>query len=414
MELSPTVKKVLIGVGLFLTVVALAYLIYFVFFRTAPTQTGGTNDNTNAGGVLPNLNQLLSNANEAVNTNEVTGDTELPGIDDSARGGLTRATTLTPGVNVTDAAPAKNGDLRYYDPADGKFYKVDEFGNIKSLGDGAFPSAEQVTWAPTEDEVIIEFPDGSNVYYDIKNDEQVTLPDEFTEFDWSPTSSQIAFKYDHADPDRRVLAISNPNGSGARTIEGLGIYGYRATVDWSPTGKVVAHWSEFTGLERQEVGFVGLKDENFKGAVLEGRGLQTKYSPSGIQMLYSSYSSSNDYIPTIKIVDADGNDIGKNHQQLALATTAEKCAFTSDSGNLYCGVPTEPVFGMGLEPKLLNATPDDIYKVDLNTGLKTRVAIPVDENGNSNFRVEDIFVTNNDQTLVFKDANSDELIKIDL
>lgn len=413
MELSPTVKKILLGTLLVLVTGAIAYLLYFVFFRTAPTDTT-VNQNTNGDTVaLPNLNDLLANANRAANENE-TVDTQLPGIDDTARGGLTEATSLTPGVDAQNSALSKSGDVRYYDPADGGFYKVDSNGNIVLLGEKKFPSADNVTWAPTKDEVVIEFPDGSNVYYDIAGDEQVTLPAEFAEFDFSPTSNQIAFKYEHEDPDRRVLAISNPDGSAARTVEELGIYGYRATVDWSPTGKVIAHWSEFSGLEQQDVGFIGLKDENFKGASLRGRGLETKYSPSGLQMLYSSYISANDYIPTVKIVDADGNDIGKNNQDLSLPTFAHKCAFNSDSDALYCGVPSESIYAMGLEPDLLNATPDDIYKVDLNTGLKTRIAVPVDENGNAEYRVDSMFVTGDDSTLVFQDGNTGELIKVEL
>lgn len=417
MELSPTVKKILFGIIFTLAVFAIGYLVYFIFFRDT---TGGpvVNGNGNVNGAnvaLPNLNDLLANANQVDNNNnQPGGQPGLPGIDDRAEGGLTRAVRLTPDIDASDAAVAKDGTVRYYNPADGKFYRVDENGDILALGGRAFPAADNVTWAPTSNEVIVEFPDGSNVYYDIEQDKQITLPAEFSEFDFSPSSSQIAFKYDHPDPDRRVLAVASPDGSSARTIEGLGIYGYRATVDWSPTGKVVAHWSEFTGLEMQEVGFVGLNDENFKGAVLQGRGLETKYSPDGKQMLYSSYTSNSDYIPTISIVDADGNDIGKNNRQLGLPTFAHKCAFTSDSSELYCGVPTESVYAMGLEPTLLNDVPDEIYKVDLDTGLKTRVAVPVDENGVPLYRVENMIVTNEDSTLVFTDGETNELIKIAL
>lgn len=413
MNISPTVKRILLGVLFAAAVGAIMYLLYALFFRAPETTT--VNENTNQEvTALPNLNDLLANVNTSDSTANDNLNTALPGPDATAQGALTKATSLTPNVETRNPAVSTDGSLRYYNPQDGGFYKVDDQGNIVQLGDKRFPSASNVTWAPTSNDVIIEFPDSSNVYYDIKSGEQVTLPAEFNEFDFSPTSSQIAFKYEHPDPDRRVIATASPDGSSATTIEELGIYGDRATIDWSPTGKVVAHYSEFSGVESQDVGFIGLKNENFRGMTISGRGLQTQYSPDGLRMLYSTYSGTNGYIPTVKIVDTDGNDIGKNNQHLSLQTFADKCAFSEDSDTVFCGVPAEPQYGMGLSPFLAYGQHDEIYKVDLKTGVQSRVAVPADEEGNAEYRVDEMFVVDNDSAIVFQDGNTGELIRIEL
>ncbi len=413
MTLSPTTKRILYAVLLLLAAIAIGYILYVVFF--ARPGEGPTNENVNNvnGGGLPNINDILSNLN--IPTGNVNAPTTgLPGVDSVASGGLTETEVLTPQVAAQEPAVAKDGSVRYYDPESGKFYKVDGNGNITQIGDAQFRGVETVAWADTTNETILEFPDGSNIYYNLDTGKQVTLPKEFEEFDFSPTSSQIAFKYMHIDPERRVLAVSNPDGSSARTLESLGNHADRVDVEWSPTGKVAASYAEFIDLNRQEVGFVGLKGENFKGTIVEGRGLQSQYSTDGKNLLYSVYSSSTDYKPSLWIVAADGDSIGDNRRELKLNTFADKCAFSSDSTTVYCGVPSSQEYGFGLEPDILEGVPDDIYKINLVTGTKTKVATPVDANGQAVYSVENMVVSSNGSQLYFRDSQTNQLVKVRL
>jgi hypothetical protein len=74
-------------------------------------------------------------------------------------------------------------------------------------------------------------------------------------------------------------------------------------------------------------------------------------------------------------VDANGDNIGRNRRTLNVDTWADKCTF-SDSSTVYCAVPTELPRGAGLEPGVADEIPDNIYKIDLVTGLQTKVAEP--------------------------------------
>ncbi len=412
MEITDTQKKVVYSAIFLLGVAAVAFLLWFVFFRQVKTDVIIA-ENVNGATGLPNINELLANINANIN-GVVNEEPVLPGIDQVARGGLTDTDVLTPGVDALD--PAISGDgtsMRFYNPDDDKFYRVDADGNITQIGTAQFPDVESIAWGNTNDEVILEFPDGSNIYYDLRTDRQVTLPKEATEFDFSPTDSQISFKYLHVDKERRVLAVSNPDGSAARTLESLGENENIVKVEWSPTGKVAAQYSEFIDLYRQKMSFVGLKGENFKATVVEGRGLRTEYSPDGEQMLYSVYSNTTDNKAGLWIVDVDGDDIGKNRTELQVNTFANKCAFAGDGRYVYCGVPQDSKSGFGLVPDLLEDVSDDIYRIDTTTGLKTKIATPVDDEGNADYQVESMVVTDDGSSLIFQDS-SGELVKIDL
>lgn len=416
MSISPTIKKILYSVLFLAAVGAVVYLMYIVFFRpSAPTPPVNVN-NGNVG--LPNVNDILNNANinnGNVNNANTAEEPGIPGVDKIAAGGLTETEIITPGINAVDPAASKDDSIRYYSNVDGQFYKVDKNGNVRQLGKAKFANAEKVTWSDASNEVILEFPDGANVYYNLDNDRQVTLPKEYEDFDFSPTGSQISFKYMHIDPERRVLAVSSPDGTGARTLESLGLNGDRVTVDWSPKGTVAARYAEFIDANRQELGFIGLSDENFKTTIVEGRGLRSTYSPDGEQLLYSTYSIDTDYKPTLWTVDADGNNIGKNRQQINVQTFADKCAFASDATTVYCGVPTESRYGFGLEPDILQGVSDDIYKINTKTGAKTRIAIPTDSSGNTgSYSVDNMFVTSDNSALMFRDNTTGQLVRINL
>lgn len=419
MQFSPLSKKILFSILLIAIVGAVGYLMYVIFLLAPGSSTTNTNQlNTNIS--LPNINELL-NVNGLVNTNTGnengnanTNSGPQPGVDPEANGGKTQTTVLTPENETAYSTAGKDGSVRYYNPEDGKFYRVDEDGKITAISDVQFRGAENVVWANNSDQVIVEFPDDSKVFYDLKTKRQVTLPKEFEEIDFSPSDSQISFLYMHTDPERRVLAVSSPDGSGARTLESLGNNAHHVMVDWSPTGKVAATYYEFLDANRQTLGFVGLNGENFKGAVVEGRGLRTQYVPNGQQLLYSTYSAKTGYKPELWIVDADGDNIGKNRRQIQLNTFADKCTVSSDSTTAYCGVPSEQKYGYGLDEELLEGVPDELYKIDLVTGAKTRIAVPVNSKGEAVYSMKNLVVTDDEGALFFRDTVSGKLVKISL
>jgi hypothetical protein len=332
-----------------------------------------------------------------------------PAVSPIADGGVTQVTPIT-SASTRSASLSTDGRLSYYNRNDGKFYRVLPDGTVATLSDEVFFNVQEATFAPNGDTAIIEYPDGSNIYYDFNTNKQVTLPKHWEDFDFSPQGTQIAAKSIGMDPSNRFLVVSNPDGSGALPIQELGENADKVIVDWSPNNQIVA--TSMTGrkfsVDRQEIYFIGQNFENFRSLTVEGLNFEPKWSPTGEQLLYSTASNISDWKPRLWIVDASGDDIGLNRRMINVNTWADKCTF-SGADTVYCAVPRELPRGAGLQPRIADNTPDDIMKIDLVTGLQTMVAIP-----EGSHTVDKIMISPDGSNLYFTDKGSGLLNEIQL
>ncbi|MDP2692042.1 MAG: hypothetical protein Q8O88_00200 [bacterium] len=309
---------------------------------------------------------------------------------------------LSPSVNSL-------GNAQFYNKNDGKFYQVLSDGTVRALSDKVFYNVERVTWSPNDNESIIEYPDGSNIYFNFANQKQVTLPKHWEDFSFSSEGGRIASKSIGYSPENRWLITSNPDGGELQYIEALGENGHKVNVDWSPTRKVVAlsATGNALGVDRQEILLIGQNSENFKSLTVEGRGMQSQWSTTGQQLLYSVYNTESQYKPELWIVNADGDNIDTNRRPLLINTWANKCAFASDRF-VYCGVPVELPVGAGFEPTIADTIQDTLYRIDLQTGSKT--TIQTDEA----HVIDQIIISDDGKVLNFTDKSQAGLFSINL
>ncbi|OGY45006.1 MAG: hypothetical protein A3A24_03120 [Candidatus Buchananbacteria bacterium RIFCSPLOWO2_01_FULL_46_12] len=413
-------KKILLLLGFLAAIVGIGYLLYFLFFRPSLPPVG-TNANTNAQpGVLPGTG-LNANIPVAVNggllppgaevqipTAPVAVSPTTPIASPIAAGGLTQTTALT---NVGAYGATLSGDgksMLYYDRNSGLFYRIDSAGNLTPLTDRIFYQVEKITWAPNKEQAVLEYPDGANIVYNFATDKQVTVPSHWKDFDFAPNSTQLVLKSMGQTRENRWLAVSNADGSGAKKIELLGEKDATVYPSWSPNDQIIAMYTEDKDLDQQNLFFVGLNQENFKLAIIEGRGFEPQWSPEGDKLLYSTYSSDNGYRPSLSIMSAQGDSIGQNRRSLKLDTWAEKCNFF-DNDTVYCAVPQSLEEGAGIYKDQMDSAPTDIYKIDLQTGFKSKVATP---DGNHN--IQNLTVSSDGRYLYFVDKNDGRLFKINL
>lgn len=310
---------------------------------------------------------------------------------------------------LVDPALDASGRVQYYNKNDGKFYRVGENGQPVELSDAVFYGVQNVNWSPTENVSIIEYPDGSNIYYNFQTKKQVTLPKHWENFSFSNTGDRVAAKSVGFAPENRWLVAADPDGGNIQFLEHMGSNDDKVTVDWSPGRQVVAfsQTGEPLGADRQEIILVGQNKENFRGLVVEGRGFQSEWSPTGKQLAYSVYSARNEFKPELWVTSASGDDIGANRHPLNIETWAEKCAF-ADERFLYCGVPTTLEIGSGFQPVIADNTDDVLLKIDLETGLRT--PIPLDEP----HTIGQIFVDALGKTITFTDKRQDGVFQVRL
>lgn len=408
------IKKILLIIAFLSSIVLFGFLLWFFFFRAAPTEITNVNEElppgafpTTGGNVnIPVVNVNISGQLPTANINAPVQPEIQP--TQTAQGGITKVQKIVT-TPTKDARMSQNGkDMAYYDTSDNYFYKMGSDGKITKLSDKKFYNVEKTYWANDTSKAIIEYPDQSKIMYDFQTEKQYTIPKHWEGFDFSPDSEQIVTKSMGIDRDTRWLAIANADGSGARRIEPMGDNYAKVEPTWSPTGKIIATYTEASDLETQDVYFIGTNNENFKSATVEGRGFESTWSATGSHLLYSVYSSETNYNPTLWITQADGESIGSGRQPLGINTWSSKCTFSSNT-KIYCAVPKTLEKGSGLIPEIANSTPDNLYEINLTTGVKRIIAIPEQDT-----TIKNIMVTGDERSLYYTDANTGQISKINL
>ena len=321
-----------------------------------------------------------------------------------------RSTVLRSDVS-RNIAMSNSGALRGYDPLSGKFYRVNADGSVTDLSSQTFYGVDQVAWGNNSDKAVLSYPDGNNVLYDFQTQKQVTLPKHWDDFDFSPQDDAIAAKSLGINEDNRFLIISNPDGTNSQPIQELGNNADKVHVSWSPNDQIVAY--SFTGnplgFDRQQVLLLGKNQENFRGLDVEGRGFIPNWSPSGNNLLYSAYQSGSGYLPSLWVSGAVGDDIGTNRRELQLNTWADKCTWRNES-EIICGVPTSLGTGAGLQRSLFANTPDQLVRVNVDTGETVVYGSP----SVNDVAIQQMVATPDGSAVIFTDTISGQLIRFEL
>ncbi|KKW33105.1 MAG: hypothetical protein UY76_C0009G0011 [Candidatus Uhrbacteria bacterium GW2011_GWA2_52_8d] len=373
--------------GFILSVFVIAFMLYALFFRSAPPAPTVEE--------VPEIPDLVglpgsTEAQPRESGAQQGGTAGLEPADDVARGGLTQTTELTTGAVFNSILNGDGQTMNYYNATDGRFYTIDEDGTVVALSSAQFPQAQDVQWNKDSNKALIEFPDGSNIVYNFDTQRQTTLPAHWEDFDFSPVTDEILAKNIALDPQNRWLIITNEDGSKTQSIQALGENEEKVNVNWSPNDQVVAFASTAQaiqgGLDRNVIYPVGKNQENFKGLVVEGLGFDSVWSPNGKQLLYSVSGSYSNDKPLLWIVDASASTMGDNRRSLGLNTWVDKCTWSS-STTVYCAVPLNLPSNAGLARAVYQDKPDVLYKLDLLTETSTLIAVPAEETAMNNLQV---------------------------
>lgn len=408
-------KAILIGVFL-LAVFLIGLLLYKTFFSSTVTNNPGTTPGEQNGqGNLPNSPDGSGQVSSSTGNGTIPGSPSAVGPQGAgtitspvASGGLTKTSTLYQNPVSGAVLSASGQDMQFYNQTDGKFYKVDSQGNTIPLSDKVFYNVSDVTWSKQSDKAVLEYPDGSNIVYNFKTQKQVTLPKHWEAFDFSSDGQKIVAKSIGLDPNNRWLVISSDDGSRTQALEFIGANADKVISSWSPSNQSVALYTKGVDFDRQDLFFVGQNGENFKSTTVEGRGVDPLWNKDGSQLIYSAYNTNSDLKPLLWIVGAQGDAIGQGRRSLSVNTWASKCTFAS-AQEIYCAVPKELERGSGLFPDLAKKSSDDIYKINVNTGTKTLVAIP-----DGKYNIDSVSVSSDQKNLYFTDATTKEIYKIGL
>lgn len=410
-------KKILMILGLIAITIGLGFAIYYVFFYVPPTPVTVEEKPPITPITLPIAEPSEIKPKEEVTPITPTIPTKIvtevplpPEVkpDKVAKGGVTIVTDLDYNPTPTISLNSSGNAINTYNSLTGEFYKIDADGNKVLLTDKKFPDVKTIAWAPNTNKAILEFPDGSNILYDFENKKQITLPKSWTEFQFNSSESQIAFKDLDINPEKRFLGIANPDGSNQKYIEFLGYNADKVDIMWSPNNQVVARFRKVVSTEISKIYFIGQNQENFRLLEVNGQNISMKYTPTGDRLIYSAQNRYSGHKPVLYIVDADGDNIGKNHRSLNLNTWADKCTF-ADANTMYCAVPKELPEGAGWFPELADNIGDYIYRINLTNGNKSLVAEP-----QYSYNIQNLTISADGSTLFFTDKTTSSVHQIKL
>lgn len=408
-------RRLLLIILFTLATIGIGILLYLVFFRRpAPV--------TPLGVTPPPGEQIPGQFPEAVPGEPVIPGKEEPGDlpvgqERPTAGLATQGPSIVPlsikhlvEDNITGARLGSDNQLQFYNEIDGRFYKVGSDGTAQQLTNDVFYNVEAVTWSPQKNEAILEYPDGANIYYNFQTQKQTTLPRHWEEFSFSNQGDKIVAKSIGISPDNRWIVSTDPDGKNIQLVEPLGENADKVTIDWSPNRQIIGYsrTGEALGADREEILFVGLNNENYRSMTVEGRGMQSEWSPDGGQLLYSVYSARSDFKPELWIADARPNTIGENRSVLRVNTWADKCTF-ANTRFVYCGVPSQLEVGAGFAPSTAANTPDRLMKIDTQTGAQTEIDL-----GDGLHNIQDIFIDDAQKKLFFTDSFNSGLFDVTL
>lgn len=407
-------KKIILAVVILLAggflLVSVVWLLFFSRPREVAKDQSRQVVEIIPGGVLPaaqegreaNLiksgGRLLSEKQKLIGDYK-SGVKEL--LSPTANGALTKVNSLM--GEAVAALNYSNKGFVFLSKEDNKFYYLTPDGRKILLSDESFPFVENTVWSADGNKVILEYPDGANVLYDFTKRRKVSLPSEAEEFSFDAEAKRIAYKFVTNDEDSNWIVVSDAQNTQIKPIEPIGDKANSVQIAWSPNNQVVALYHESRGLDKEEVYFLGLHDENFRSLKVAGSNFKGVWSPDGRQILYHVINPDNNYNPILWIASADGDNIGNYNYNLGLTTWVDKCVFAPNGQEVYCAVPIDLKEGGGLYPELVNNSEDVFYKIDLKTGISRLIAYPVFSENLDKFQVQKMFISQDGSKLYFWD-----------
>lgn len=401
-------KRIFFIIGFFGLVGVIGYALYSLFFQPLLPDVVVTEEVVTEGLPLPIADEGDQVTVEEPIRRPLPMEPPSRKPDTIAVGGVTQIRELTQTPALSPKMSSNGRNLNYYNKEEGRFYTLDENGELELLSNKQFFNVSNVEWSPTKKKAIIEYPDGANIIYNFDTNKQVTLPKHWEEFDFSASGRDIVSKSVGLDPDNRWIVTVKEDGSGAKKIEPFGINGDNMITSWSPNNQMAAMRKDGIDGDRQRIVFIGLNGENFRSTVIYGRGFEHIWSEDGEKLIYSAYSSLTENKPSLWSVGASGEAIGTNRKRLNVETWASKCS-QSIGDSLYCAVPEDLPEGAGIFPAMAKTTVDRFYKINIKTGQKKLIAIPEQETSASS-----INVSRDEKFLYFIDNETEKINQIRL
>jgi len=233
--------------------------------------------------------------------------------------------------------PSLNNDetkIFFYRKEGGGLYTVDfDAKNTEKLAPITVVGLLDATWSPAKDRSAVQYLDQDTVksFLHIGTSTVAVLPPDTRSPAWSPDRKSIAYLI--VKDGIAHLIIADEAGKNPRTVFSNQLRD--ASISWITSDKI----SFTTAPSGRAEGFVfsySRGSGSFSQVLGPRFGLTARWSPDGSRVL-ASFTNRAGRNPQLALFDAAGTKL----HQLSVITLPDKCAWSSDSQDLYCAVPNK-------------------------------------------------------------------------
>lgn len=372
------VTSVLFGILL------LFFLIYNFFFKNNPFD-----------GKIPNV---------AV----IPNDGSL-GDDETEKAAPKKIAPLTEGETRSLFFDKASGTLLYLSPDDRslrEFFPLT--GDSKTVTEFPFVPAD-ILWSPDARRALVKKGEMEWGLFSRETKEVKLLKSGIESPAWTSLGDRIVYKYYDPATKTRTINIADPDGSnwqviGETTIQFLEMKAI-------PQSSRLALWNRGNSLEKTKLQSISTVGGNAEELFSANYGADYLFSPNGTKILLSNVIEQGGSDITLALLNGKGG----NYQNLFIPSLVGKAVWSENSRMIYYALPGSIPPGSVLPNDYYRKpifTTDTFWKVDTETGEKSRIVDPVDID--QNYDAEDLVFDSDEAMLFFRNRHDGKLYRIAL
>lgn len=378
-------KKIFIFALILLILGGATILVYNLYFKAPAPPKEPAGASNNAGDSLPNAG----------------ADAQNGAASPQLRGAQTVALKIKPisQEKVFGATIGADGKtVKYYSRENGNLFESDFDGDaVKKISSVSLKNIIKIIWSPDKNRVVGVFSQENKVkkyFYDYTTNQTAQLNQNIGYVSWSRDSRQIIYQFTDKQTDKNTISVANPDGASWKDV--LKTRLDDLIIEWPAKNKVSLQ-TKPSGLSGGLLAVFDPALGDFKTIISDSFGLSAKWSPIADKFIYSSTSAGGKN-PKISLADANGQRIGSWFEN----GLADKCVWSSDNKTIFCALPQE-ISQSAVWPddyyKGLVVLADDFYKINLETGARTKIAPQLRDA--AGYDAQDLFLSPQEDRLFF-------------
>ncbi len=298
---------------------------------------------------------------------------------------------------VVSATLGEDGKtVKYYTRANGNVFESDFDGlELKKTSATTLANLLKAVWSGDKQKVIGIFSENGKTkkyFYDYNTNQSSLLNDKIGYVSWSPDSKKICYQFSESS-GRSNISTANPDGTGYKNIFKTRLD--NLIIEW-PIKEKISLRQPASGLSQNFLYALNSDNGDFVRVLSDIYGLSVKWSPKADKILFSSTDALGKG-PHLTLAD----ESGANFKELKLSGIADKCIWSKDDKTIFCALPQQISEYATWPDDYYKGTliiDDDIYKINLETGEKTKI-IGSGESGS--FDAQELFLSPKEDYLFF-------------